>query len=213
MKTVFSWLFWVDVFVVNIVLGYLVYKQIYTKPVSVSKSLVVDECGASCRAYIDMKMPPIVATSSPIVAVVPTKVVPDPTNTPVTPTIAKIRRVSYVTIPGTGGSSLEQSWIDVSGTDFYFDTKDYPGIKEVIFESTMQLVNGSGMAYVRLFDATHGIGVQGSEVQTNSNSITIVQSGQVGFWSGKNLIRVQIKSLTTESAVFNGGRLRIVAEN
>ncbi len=212
MKTVFSWLFWVDVFVVNIVLGYLVYKQIYTKPVSVSKSSVVDECGASCRAYIDMKMSPAV-TSSPTIAVLPTKISPAPTSTPVVATVAKVRRVSYITVPGSGGSSLQQSWMDVAGTDFYFDTKDYPGIKEVVFESTMQLVNGSGMAYARLFDATHGIGVQGSEVQTNSNSSTIVQSGQVGFWSGKNLIRVQVKSLTTESAVFNGGRLRIVAEN
>lgn len=77
----------------------------------------------------------------------------------------------------------------------------------------MKLMTGSGRAYVRLYDSTNGIGVQGSEVSTQVGMDTVVESGLVSFWQGKNLIRVQVKSLTTESAVYNSGRLRIVTEN
>jgi hypothetical protein len=77
----------------------------------------------------------------------------------------------------------------------------------------MKLFNGSGRAYLRLYDVTHKIGVQGSDVSTNSNSDVIIESGRISFWAGKNLIRVQARSETVETAVFNSGRLRLVVEN
>lgn len=144
-------------------------------------------------------------TPTPIPA--PKSVVVQPTTKP------KARSVSYVTIPGSGGGTVQTSWVDVAGSDFYFDTADYPGLVEVYLEANMNLVNGSGMAYVQLLDVTHGIGVQGSDVKTNSNSATMMTSGKISFWRGKNLIRVQVKSLTSEQAVFNSGRLRVVTEN
>ena len=99
------------------------------------------------------------------------------------------------------------------GSDFYFSPGDYPGLVEIYFEANIKLMTGSGWAYVRLYDSTHGIGVQGSEASTQAGIDTMVESGQASFWAGKNLIRVQIKSLTTESTVYNSGRLRIVTEN
>lgn len=108
---------------------------------------------------------------------------------------------------------MATNWVDVAGSDFYFNPADYPGLVAVYFEANMKLVTGSGRAYVRLYDSTHGIGVQGSEVVTQAGTDTLVESGQLNFWAGKNLIRVQIKSLTTESTVYNSGRLRIVTEN
>ncbi|KKR84048.1 MAG: hypothetical protein UU32_C0051G0009 [Candidatus Woesebacteria bacterium GW2011_GWB1_41_10] len=124
----------------------------------------------------------------------------------------KTRTTSYVTIPGSG-STTETAWTNVAGSEFYFNPADYPGLVSVYFEANMKLFNGSGLAYAQLFDVTHGIGVQGSEVSTQTGSDTVVESGQVSFWSGRNLIRVQVKSLTTESAIFNSGRLRILTEN
>ena len=66
---------------------------------------------------------------------------------------------------------------------------------------------------MRLYDVTHGIGVQGSEASTQAGVDTVVESGQVSFWAGRNLIRVQMKSLTTESTFYTSGRLRIITEN
>jgi hypothetical protein len=117
-----------------------------------------------------------------------------------------------VTIPGSG-TTMSNDWVNLAGTEFYFNPADYPGLVEVYFEANIRLYNGNGMAYVQLFNATSGVGVQGSDIQTNSQIDTVVTSGKVTFWAGKNLIRVQAKSLTADTAIFSSGRLRIVAEN
>jgi hypothetical protein len=128
------------------------------------------------------------------------------------PPKTKVRSVQYVTIPGSG-SSQNNNWTDLPGTDFYFDTGDYPGLSEVYFEANMKLFNGNGTAYVRLFDTNHGIGVQGSEIGSNKQADTLIDSGKVTFWAGKNLIRVQAKTLTADTTIYNYGRLRIVTVN
>jgi hypothetical protein len=166
-----------------------------------------DSCGMECQRYINEKIGSLSAQLA---------VSPQPATKPVTviKTVAKpkVRTVSYVTIPGSG-SNTTNTWQDVAGTDFYFDPADYPGLVEVYFEANMKLFNGNGLAYIRLFDVSHGIGVQGSDVSTNEQLDTLVTSGKVSFWSGKNLIRVQAKSLTADTAIYNYGRLRVVTEN
>lgn len=167
----------------------------------------VDTCGVECQKYIDAKIP----AEKPV-----EKATPGPT--PVTKIVyqtapkTKVRTTSYLTVPGSG-STTNTDWTNVTGSEFYFNPADYPGLVSVYFEANMKLFNGSGLAYVRLFDVTHGIGVQGSEVNTRSSTDTVVESGQVSFWAGRNLIRVQVKSQTTEETVFNSGRLRITTEN
>jgi hypothetical protein len=124
----------------------------------------------------------------------------------------KTRLTQYVTIPGSG-STLATSWVNLSGTDFYLNTADYPGLVEIYFEASMKLFNGNGMAYIRLFDVNHGIGVQGSDISTNSQIDSVLESGKVSFWAGKNLIRVQAKTLTADTTIYSYGRLRVVTEN
>ena len=117
-----------------------------------------------------------------------------------------------MTIPGNG-STVTNGWTVLSGTEFYFDLGDYPGLKEIYFEANLKLFNGNGIAYARLYDSTHGIGVQGSDVKTTLQTDSVATSGKVSFWAGKNLIRVQAMSLTADTAVYSSGRLRIVTEN
>lgn len=207
-----------DLVLLNLGLGYLLYKSQISNPpakrdpalqdksqISTNIPIIqnVDQCGEECRAYIDSKMVKIFSTPSPT---------PTPRVVYQTAPKTKTRTVSYVTVPGSG-STKATDWTIVSGSDFYFNPADYPGLVEVYFEANMKLMTGSGMAYVRLYDSTHGIGVQGSDASTKSGTDTVVESGNISFWQGKNLIKVQIKSLTTESAVYNSGRLRIVSEN
>lgn len=201
-----------DVILVHISLGYSWFKiqnlnsQI-TNQTQNSNVQYVDTCGVECRNYVDQAIQAKQAKQAPQVSPTPaTKVVYQ------TAPKTKVRTTSYVTIPGSGNTT-NTDWTNVTGSEFYFNPADYPGLVSVYFEANMKLFNGSGLAYVRLFDVTHGIGVQGSEVNTNSGTDTVVESGQISFWAGRNLIRVQIKSQTAEQTVFNSGRLRITTEN
>lgn len=160
---------------------------------------------AELRTQLRTEMHEIVAT---LAAMTTTK----PVAAAKTVAKKKVRTVQYVAVPGAGGSTQSMIWSDVGGSDFYFDKAEYPGLVEIYFEANMRL-SGSGMAYVRLADVTHGISVQGSDVQTKNNTDSVLESGKLNFWAGKNLIRVQVRSVTTELATFNSGRLKVVMEN
>jgi len=193
-----------DALAINAGLAYLWQRKTTVASEPVVQTQYIDTCGQECKNYVDQA--------------IQAKQAPQTSPTPVTKIVyqtapkTKTRTTSYVTIPGSG-STTETAWTNVAGSEFYFNPADYPGLVSVYFEANMKLFNGSGLAYAQLFDVTHGIGVQGSEVSTQTGSDTVVESGQVSFWSGRNLIRVQVKSLTTESAIFNSGRLRILTEN
>ena len=194
----------VDLIVVNLLLGYLVYRSFKvagspSNEVTKNEVTYVDQCGEERKKYIDERL---LVTPEPTMKAVYVK-----------PTVkTKTRTVQYVTVSGSG-NTMTNDWANVTATDFYFDTKDYPGLVEIYFETNIKLLNGNGVAYVRLFDVTHGIGVQGSDVSSNNQADTTVTSGKLTFWAGKNLIRVQAKSLTADTAVYNWGRLRVVTEN
>ncbi len=203
-----------DFALVNGQAGYVVYKIQGTMVKAldggqIQNTVVQDVCGEQCQKYIAQKLGEVITPAAPAGP----GATPVSTRTTVSqPARTKVRSLTYVTIPGSG-NTLNNNWTDLAGTDFYFDPADYPGLVEVYFEASMRLFNGNGMAYVRLFDTNHGIGVQGSDVQTNSQASTVVTSGKVSFWAGKNLIRVQTKSLTADTAIYDSGRLRIVTEN
>lgn len=138
-------------------------------------------------------------------------VTPTKAKTMTTQVVSRSKHVSYMTING-GFGQVAYDWTDVPASEFYFDRSDYDGFKEVKFESNMKLLNGNGMAYVRLFDVTHGVAVTGSQVETGNQDNTVVTSTALNFMNGKNLIKVQIKSLTADTTVFNSGRLVVVSE-
>ncbi len=197
----------VDVIGMNVALGYLLLKKPEIPPVTQPPVQYVDQCGEECKSYVNQAIQAKQATQAAQAAPTPvTKIIYQ--TTPGT----KVRSTTYVTLTGSG-STTATDWVNVGGSDFYFNPADYPGLVSVYFEANMKLMTGSGRAYVRLYDSTHGIGVQGSDASTQAGTDTVVESGQVSFWAGKNLIRVQIKSLTAESAVYNSGRLRIITEN
>jgi hypothetical protein len=125
------------------------------------------------------------------------------------PTGAK--HVTYLPINGQF-NQLSYDWVDVPTSSFYFDTKDYPGLVSVTFEANIKLFNGNGFAFARLYDVTHSAPIPGSQVQTGSQLDTIVTSNPLTFLDGRNLIKVQIKSLTADTTYFNSARLIITSK-
>ena len=203
-----KWVLIFDLVLINIGLGWLFYKslnQSIPNVQSITKTEYIDKCGPECQKYIDTQLD----ASSYQLAPNPTPIIKTVYQTITKP---KTKSIVYVPITGTG-STTNNDWTSLSGTDFYFDKNDYPGLVEVSFEANLRLFNGNGMAYVRLFDVTHGIAAQSSDTQTNSQTSIAINSGAINFWSGKNLYRVQVKSLTADTAIFDGGKLKVTVLN
>ncbi len=210
-----------NVVVLNILIGYLVYDNLINSDkesvgvesrtvVSSDTDLAIEEnVYGRLKAYVDEKVDTLDLDSE----------TPDPTLTP-QPIVnttnqtstAKTKQYNYIPIPGSG-STTQNDWVDISGTEFYFDPGEYPGTIEVRFEANMKLVNGSGAAWVRIQDITHSITVINSEVQTSSQTTANVTSDLLNFWAGRNLYRIQAKSLTADTTVYEGGRIKVVTEN
>lgn len=143
----------------------------------------------------------------------PTVPIPSPTNIPTKTTPVKTNKSTLIVpIPGSGNIG-ENKWTDLTGTEFNLNTADYPNITEAYLEVNMRLFNGNGTAFVRLFDVTAGIEVWGSEVKTNSQNFAVITSDKLILRPGNHLYRIQAKSLTADTTVYNSGRIRIVSEN
>ncbi len=169
-------------------------------------NLVNEECPLNCNKVIDKKINEVLPTEdlSPTATLTPTAIIRKLT--------VKTKSTQYIPIPGSG-STLENKWVDLSGTEFYISTDDYPNLTGAYFEANMKLLNGNGLAYLRLFDVTAGIEVWGSEISTGSQSFTSVSSGKLTIRNGTHLYRVQAKSLTADTTVFNSGRIKVILEN
>lgn len=120
--------------------------------------------------------------------------------------------VTYVPIPGSG-SVLSNTWTNLPGTEFYFNQSDFPKLKEAYFEANFNLLNGNGQAFLRLFDATNGIEIWGSEIKATGQQSVAVISPKITLRPGNNLLRVQAKSLTADTTVYHSGRLKLVIQN
>lgn len=210
-----------NLIVIDVELVHLVYKtdieekhiEQNTQPTELNQNLnTIDSCGPECQKYIDEK---ISSVSNLLKSITPGPTATTSKNggqqTAVT-TRSKIKSVVYLPISGSG-STLQNDWASVTGTDFYMTKNDYQGLTGVYFEANVKLLNGNGKAYVRLFDITHSIGVDGSELFTTSQLSAFLTSGAINLWEGYNHYVVQIKSLTADTAVFDSGRLKIITEN
>lgn len=190
-----------DLVLMNVAVGWIIWSRQKPKEVTVATQ---NSCLAECQAVVDQKIAaiPTPSCNCPVLSPIMAKSVQ----------VTKKRSTVYVPVNGSG-SVLATKWTDIAGTEFYFNPDDYPGLKEAYFESNMKLLNGNGTAFIRLFDSTAGIEVWGSEVTTSSQASGSVVSGKMTLRGGNHLYKVQAKSLTADTTVFNGGRIKLVVEN
>lgn len=165
----------------------------------------VDSCGTECKKQIDES----VASSLSTVSATPKEVIKTVTVTPVPSTPKK--QIAYVPISGTV-TTTSTGWYDAPNTDFYLNAEgDYGKSFVVTWEAALKVAHGNGTAYARLFDVTHGIAVNGSDLAlVNNPNLTQVYSQNLSFWSGNNLYRVQFRSLNGFEVTFGGGNLKII---
>lgn len=159
----------------------------------------VDTCGASCLQAIDQKLARAIATIS-----AQTKTVTVTQNT------TQKNGTTYIPLDGSS-STLSTDWVDVTASDVYIKGEDYGSNPYISFEASLKAGHEGGKAFVRLLDETNGIAVDGSELSSSATSYSQVSTGNLPFWRGNNLYRVQIKSLDNQMVYFTSGRVKIVA--
>jgi hypothetical protein len=159
------------------------------------------QCDFDCQQIINQKISQAIATLS----------ANQSTSQSTKTNTQKSSQPQVVYIPlGGGGSSSSRDWADIGNAEVYLDLKDYPTLTEARFEGFLGVKNGNGKSFARLYDVTHSIGVQGSEIESTSEKFTMVISGTLSLWQGKNLYRVQVKSLNGYDANFDSGRIKLI---
>ncbi len=144
---------------------------------------------------------PSVPTPTPVTLSSPT---PKPTATTFSP------KVTYIPL-GIGCSTQATDWTDVADSQVYISlTTEYGNTASVWWEALLKVENGNGTTYARLFDVSHGIAVDGSQIALiNTATPTLVEGGPLRLWAGRNLYKVQIKSLNSSTAYFDFGRIKV----
>lgn len=168
-----------------------------------NETLVSQTCDKECQERITAEVAKAVAALPTPQAKTETKIV----------TQEKTSKTGTTYIPLNGSSSTTStSWVDISSSDVYIKAEDYGSKPYISLEASLKTSHEGGLVYVRLFDVTNGIAVDGSELSTSSPSFVQVSSGSLPFWRGNNLYRLQIKSLDNQLVYFSSGRVKIVAQ-
>ena len=170
---------------------------------SEEQSTSVDICGDTCKAEIARLVSQAVATLSGAT------------------TQTVVERQTVVTTESSGGTDFvpmgsthtttSMDWANIEDTAVYIDVvNDYGEDADVSLEASLKVAHGNGKAYVRLYDDTNKIAVDGSELSTTDNVTFIrVATGNLPLWRGRNLYKIQIKSLNSFEITYSGGKIRI----
>lgn len=110
----------------------------------------------------------------------------------------------------TSGSTVNSEWESLSGSEISFNKANYPGVKKMYFQANLGTSAGDRKAFARLFDVTHGIGVQGSDINSTAVTPMQIKSDALNFFSGDLVVRIQLKSLNGNTVSISNGRIILV---
>lgn len=171
-------------------------------PTFVPSQLTTSTCGTDCQAFINQAIESQLKIATSASTPTGTKMQIIYNQAPASP------KITY--IPLSGGSTQNTDWTDITGSTFTMSIGDYGTNASATWDANLRVDNASGATYARIFDKTHGIAVNGSEINVVSSSTsTDVFSSALQFWSGNNTYVIQLKSLNGSTAFLDSGRIRI----
>ena len=120
------------------------------------------------------------------------------------------KQTSFISL-GTTANTTSTSWVDVEDAEVYIDLEnDYGKDAKVSWEASLKVAHSNGQAFARLYDDNNKIVVLESEISTTNNAdFEQASSSNLNFWKGRNLYKVQIKSLNSFEVTYSGGRIKI----
>lgn len=143
------------------------------------------------------------------IAKIPTQT--SPKTKVVIPTTTTSDKAKMIYVPSvTEGSTVNTTWTDIVPSEFYFDLNDYPGAKEVRFVAYLQALHGSAKVYARLYDQTNKRGIDYSDLETQSDTYTLVESSKMTIWRGNNKYTVQLRSVNGTQVLLKEAKLKIL---
>lgn len=159
----------------------------------------INDCGEVCKQVVDAVVSKAIATISGKTKIVETK-----------NTSEKTPQTAYVPM-GTTYTTTSTDWYTINDTAIYIDLiNDYGANATVSWEGSLKVAYGNGQAFARLWDDTNKIAVNGSELTTiNNSAYSLVSSKDLPFWRGRNLYKLQIKSLNSFEVSLTGGKIKI----
>lgn len=162
---------------------------------------MTDTCGTVCQSQIDQKVEERIATLSGLLT---TK------NIPQTTTSKSTQKTTYVNLDGTY-TTTSTDWTTIDASAVIVDLEnDYGKNATVYFSASLKIGNGSGQAYVRLYDDTNKIAVSNSELTSLNNiSFTLHETGNLPIWKGRNTYKLQIKSLNSQEIYVTNAKMKI----
>lgn len=106
------------------------------------------------------------------------------------------------------GWTLSREWTTIQPTTITLDTKKYPGMSAVYFESALSTKGGE--AYAQLIESSTGAIISSPQLMNNTIDPTW-KSMKVNLLPGSHSYVVQLRSSSGEQATLSGARLRIIA--
>jgi hypothetical protein len=158
-----------------------------------------DSCGELFKQIINDSVAKAISTIS-----AKTKVIEKTVGT------EKAAGTAYIPM-GTTFTTTSTDWYTINDTAIYIDlVNDYGKNATVSWEASMSVDHSNGQAFARLWDDTNKIAVNGSELTTiNNSAFALVSSKDLPFWRGRNLYKLQIKSLNSFEVSLTGGKIKI----
>ncbi len=152
------------------------------------------------------------AACTPVMAGLITAKLTDHPAAAVTPSVAPVQadtspKEYYV--PLGSGTTKNDQWEAIPGAEATIDTSLYPKIKQVTFESYLRIPVGIGWMHVKLFNATDGHDVWGSQLQTESNTSSH-QSAVITLDPGNKRYIVMAQSTIRAEAYIDNARIKII---
>jgi hypothetical protein len=109
-----------------------------------------------------------------------------------------------------GGGSASLGWSKVFGSDFVLDPSLYGNITQVTWQGWLEVKDGNGIGYARIYDVTNKRGVDGSEVRILSGVKSSFYSLPLSIWRGSNDYYIEVKSNTGYEVVITEPKIKIV---
>ncbi len=115
-------------------------------------------------------------------------------------------------VPLGSGKTTSKEWEDVPGMSATIDTRNYTGIKSVVFEISLRIPTANGVVYARLFNKTDSHPVWNSEVSSEGPTAILKQSPNFVLDTGEKIYQVQMKSSLAFDALADSARIKIILQ-